>query len=104
MRHLNRTELLVIIVLAVVVLAIAFPWLEMSREKARLYKCQDNLRKIGLAMTDYEEFNAGRFPPGTFGGEKLSPDKRLAWTVPVMLLKKKEGSSGSCVRSHPTSS
>jgi len=41
-----------------------FPALQNSRFQARLAACQDNLRQIGLALTQYSEKHEGYFPSG----------------------------------------
>ncbi len=39
-----------------------FPAIHGSRVQARLLACQNNLRKLGTALTDYSEYHEGFFP------------------------------------------
>lgn len=47
----------------VVASLLIFPALQNSRFQARLSACQDNLRQIGLALTQYSEQYGAYFPP-----------------------------------------
>jgi hypothetical protein len=46
-------------------------------------------------MTNHLTFNDRRFPAGTFGSDKLPPEKRLAWTVPITLLRYSQGTKSN---------
>jgi len=47
----------------VAVALLLFPAIEDSRFQARLMDCQDNLRQIGLALTQYSQYHHGHLPP-----------------------------------------
>lgn len=43
-------------------------------------ECQNNLRRIGLGLSWYQDSNLS-FPPGTLPNPTLPPEKRLSWYV-----------------------
>ena len=55
-------DLAVLAGILVVASLLVFPALQNSRFQARLAACQDNLRQIGLALTQYSEKHEGYFP------------------------------------------
>ncbi len=57
----TRIEVVVGLVAAVVVAALAIPYVQATRAEADRAKCQDNLRKLGQAMLAFEKANGG-FP------------------------------------------
>jgi hypothetical protein len=62
----NYTSWLDVSVAVGIVLAIsllAFPAIQSSRFNSRLFICQDHLRQIGLALTQYSETQHDYFPP-----------------------------------------
>ena len=42
---------------------ILFPTINYTRNASRIYACQDNLRKVGVAMMHYSSINEGNFVP-----------------------------------------
>ncbi len=64
-RHpgLTLVEMMAVIAIIAVILTLALPWIAMAREKARRSTCADNLKRVGLAMHQYEAAN-GTLPPG----------------------------------------
>src|SRR5262245_16064723 len=56
-------ELLVVIGLIGVLVALLLPAVQAAREAARRTKCQNNLKRIGLAAQQFEDTNK-RLPPG----------------------------------------
>ena len=78
---MTRTEVIVIILVAVVLLALALPWLVATREDDRVVNCKDNLRQIGLAVGEYAVDNGKVFPYGTWQVDSLPPEQRFAWTI-----------------------
>ncbi len=61
----SRWSLADLTVAAMVFFAAAFlffPAIQHSRTSARLAGCQDNLRRLGVALTQYSERNGGYFP------------------------------------------
>ena len=61
-KGLTLTELVVLLSIASLILAVAFPALQQNREAARNKDCQNNLQTIGVAALEYEAVN-GLFPP-----------------------------------------
>ena len=62
-RAFTRIELLVTLAVAAILLAILIPAIQQAREAARRTRCKDNLRQIGLAMSNYLNLYTV-FPPG----------------------------------------
>jgi prepilin-type processing-associated H-X9-DG protein len=52
-----------IIVIGVMAISVLLPSLCRAREPANRVKCANNLRQIGLAITDYARDNGGQYPP-----------------------------------------
>src|SRR6266851_1667339 len=63
---------------AVVLLAASI--LAEVREKAHAAECSENLHRIGLGLTLYDE-DFKSFPPGTVPNDALSPERRLSWVA-----------------------
>lgn len=56
-------ELLIVLALLCVLLAIALPWMQRSREQSRRVHCQVNLKRIGEALQSYHA-GYGFYPAG----------------------------------------
>ncbi len=58
----SLAELLVVVGICVLLLSIFIPYLVKMREDDRRTRCNDNLREIGWALTNYARDNHGVFP------------------------------------------
>ena len=55
-------ELLIVIAIITILIGILLPAVEHVRHQAYIDKCASNLRQIGVALTIYEQDNAGNYP------------------------------------------
>ncbi|MBA3313866.1 MAG: SUMF1/EgtB/PvdO family nonheme iron enzyme [Planctomycetaceae bacterium] len=78
----TRIEAVVILSVAAIVVALASPLVLSSRESARLGRCQENLRQLGLALHAYHDAHgtlppAAVWKPGPFESMALHQTKRI---------------------------
>lgn len=65
-RGISLVELLVVICISGSLAAILLPAVQRARESARLRQCSNNLRNIGLALSNFQSFHKA-FPAGSDG-------------------------------------
>ena len=71
-------ELLVVIAIIGVLVALLLPAIQAARESARRTQCTNNLRQIGVGMTNFEG-SKKYFPPGEFKPSGVPTGAALAW-------------------------
>ena len=60
----SLVEVLIVCAIALLLMALLLPAVQMAREAGRRSECRNKLRQIGLAVMSYHEVH-GRFPPGS---------------------------------------
>jgi prepilin-type processing-associated H-X9-DG protein len=64
----SLVELLVLIATIAILSVLLFPGLSRAKEGGRKITCMNNLRQLGLSITQYADSNDGWFPPRTTRG------------------------------------
>jgi prepilin-type N-terminal cleavage/methylation domain-containing protein/prepilin-type processing-associated H-X9-DG protein len=72
-------ELLVVIAIVGVLVALLLPAIQAARESARRTHCTNNLKQIGVGMTNYE-ISKKTYPPGEHKPAGVSTGGGLAWS------------------------
>jgi hypothetical protein len=71
------------VMLIVDVLALGASVIALLRNKSSRVECENNLRMIGMATTEYLTDHKS-FPPGTVRNVALPPEDRLSWFVAIL--------------------
>lgn len=86
-RAFTLIELMVVIALLGLMVAILLPAIQAARESSRATACRNNLKQIGIALTNYEAVHQ-RFPKGVEGrfDPALSPASMigLSWWAEIL--------------------
>ncbi len=77
-RGFTLIELLVVIAIIAVLIALLLPAVQQAREAARRSQCQNNLKQMGLAISNYHDVHK-LFPPGEIHGNSSGTPHAFAW-------------------------
>jgi prepilin-type N-terminal cleavage/methylation domain-containing protein/prepilin-type processing-associated H-X9-DG protein len=78
-RGFTLVELLVVIAIIGVLVALLLPAIQAARESARRTQCTNNLKQIGVGMTNYE-VSKKTYPPGEHKPAGVVSSGGLAWS------------------------
>jgi prepilin-type N-terminal cleavage/methylation domain-containing protein/prepilin-type processing-associated H-X9-DG protein len=99
-RGFTLIELLVVITIIAVLIALLLPAVQAAREAARRAQCTNNLKQIGLALSNYES-GLGIFPIGDYRNSPNAPGGcntsiYFSWMIFIMPQMEQTAGLNSC--------
>ena len=88
-RGLTLVELLVVIAIIGVLVALILPAVQMARESSRRAACSNNLRQVGLGITNFEATHR-KYPPGKRWSAPQGDPTSFAQAWPTFILEHME--------------
>lgn len=82
---LTLVELLVVIAIIGVLVSLTLPAVQMARESSRRAACKNNLRQIGLGLSNFESTHM-KYPPGKMWSGPPSDPSSIARAWPTFIL------------------
>jgi type II secretory pathway pseudopilin PulG len=90
----TKVELLIVIAVPAVLLALLMPAVQAAREAARRINCNNQLKKLGLALHDYVAANGQLFPPAAIcSATDVKADSANPWADAKLTSKGASGTS-----------
>lgn len=77
-------KVLIILCVVGVVIGLALPAVCKVRESAKRIGCKNNLKQIGLSVSNYADTTGGQLPQATFPNDRLKPEQRLSWLFTIL--------------------
>lgn len=82
-RGITVIALLAVLIVLAVLATLLIPWVGNVRRAAARTHCQNNLRQLGLSVSNFQDaYN--HFPPGTVQDTQLPADQRLSFCVSIL--------------------